>query len=139
MLQSFLRVKKLRGFYLLYEEPDNFTDDQKSRLLLTQSMSQLFRKIWNPINFKNHVSPHELVQAVTLKSKKMFSIGKQGDPIKFYSWLVNNLHTEMKDKNGRSIIFDLFQGEMEVTKQIFNDVAGKLVEKETVTSKQPFL
>ena len=139
MLQSFLRVKKLRGFYLLYEEPDNFTDDQKSRLLLTQSMSQLFRKIWNPINFKNHVSPHELVQAVTLKSKKMFSIGKQGDPIKFYSWLVNNLHTEMKDKNGRSIIFDLFQGEMEVKKQIFNDVAGKLVEKETVTSKQPFL
>lgn len=132
-------MKKLRGFYLLYEEPDNFTDDQKSRLLLTQSMSQLFRKIWNPINFKNHVSPHELVQAVTLKSKKMFSIGKQGDPIKFYSWLVNNLHTEMKDKNGRSIIFDLFQGEMEVTKQIFNDVAGKLVEKETVTSKQPFL
>lgn len=36
------------------------------------------RKLWNPRNFKAHVSPHEMLQAVVLCSKKNFQITKQG-------------------------------------------------------------
>ena len=101
ILQSLIRIKKLRTFYLMYEEPDNLTDEQKSKLLLSQRMAQLFRKVWNPINLKNHVSPHELVQAVSAKSNKLYSTGKRGDPAGFFTWLVNHLHLEMRDRSGK--------------------------------------
>lgn len=101
VLQSLIRVKKLRSLYLMYEEPDNLTDEQKSRLLLSQRMAQLFKKVWNPMNLKNHVSPHELVQAVSAKSGKQFAAGKRGDPVSFFSWLANSLHQEMKDRTGK--------------------------------------
>jgi U4/U6.U5 tri-snRNP-associated protein 2 len=45
-----------------------------------------FRKLWNPKNFKAHVSPHEMLQAVVLCSKKEFQITAQGDAIHFVSW-----------------------------------------------------
>ena len=61
-------------------------------------MSELFKKIWNPINFKSHVSPHELLQAISLKSKKRFTIGNKSDPMKFLVWLLNTVHHELKDK-----------------------------------------
>lgn len=36
------------------------------------------RKLWNPRNFKTHVSPHEMLQAVVLWSKKRFQFIEQG-------------------------------------------------------------
>lgn len=36
------------------------------------------RKLWNPRNFKAHVSPHEMLQAVVLWSKKRFQFTEQG-------------------------------------------------------------
>ena len=41
-------------------------------------MCELFRKLWNPRNFKAHVSPHEMLQAVASTSKKRFKITEQG-------------------------------------------------------------
>lgn len=46
--------------------------------LLVQRFGELMRKLWNPRNFKAHVSPHEMLQAVVLCSKKNFQITKQG-------------------------------------------------------------
>ena len=46
--------------------------------LLVQRFGELMRKLWNPRNFKAHVSPHEMLQAVVLCSKKTFQITKQG-------------------------------------------------------------
>ena len=40
--------------------------------LLVQRFGELIRKLWNPKNFKAHVSPHEMLQAVVLCSKKKF-------------------------------------------------------------------
>lgn len=76
-----------------------------------QRLGELFRKLWNPRNFKAHVSPHEMLQAVASTSKKRFKITEQGwcpgwclylcfihtdlmsgDPIDFLSWLLNSLH-----------------------------------------------
>ncbi len=46
--------------------------------LLAQRFGELMRKMWNPRNFKAHVSPHEMLQAVVLCSKKKFQITEQG-------------------------------------------------------------
>jgi U4/U6.U5 tri-snRNP-associated protein 2 len=35
---------------------------------LVQRFSILIRKIWNPRAFKSHVSPHELLQEISLRS-----------------------------------------------------------------------
>ena len=145
ILQSLLRIKKLRDFYLLFEEPSNLTDSQRSQRILTISMAQFFKKVFNPINFKNHVSPHELLQAVSLKSGKQFSISKRSDPLQFLAWLLNSLHQEMKDKSNRcnphssAIIFDLFQGSMDITRQKYEDVDGKLIDRGWENSSQTYL
>ena len=46
--------------------------------ILTQRFGELIRKLWNPRNFKAHVSPHEMLQAVVLCSRKRFQITQQG-------------------------------------------------------------
>jgi len=45
---------------------------------LTQRFGELLRKLWNPRNFKAHVSPHEMLQAVVLCSKKKLQITEGG-------------------------------------------------------------
>ena len=46
--------------------------------ILVQRFGELIRKLWNPRNFKAHVSPHEMLQAVVRCSKKKFQITEQG-------------------------------------------------------------
>ena len=60
-----------------------------------QRFGELIRKLWNPKNFKSHVSPHEMLQAVVLCSKKQFQITQQGDAVAFLSWLLNALHLSL--------------------------------------------
>ena len=47
-------------------------------LLSVQRLGELFRKLWNPRHFRAHVSPHEMLQAVSSVSKKRFKITEQG-------------------------------------------------------------
>lgn len=70
------------------------------------------RKLWNPRNFKIHVSPHEMLQAVVLWSKKKFQFTQQGDPIDFLSWFLNALHRALNGtkKSNSSIIYKSFLG-----------------------------
>ena len=49
--------------------------------LAVQRLGELFRKLWNPRNFKAHVSPHEMLQAVASISKKRFKITEQGEDV----------------------------------------------------------
>ena len=42
--------------------------------------------VCNPRSFKSHVSPHELLQAISAASQKRFRIGQQSDPLQFLSW-----------------------------------------------------
>lgn len=74
------------------------------------------RKLWNPRNFKTHVSPHEMLQAVVLWSHKRFQFTSQGDPIDFLSWFLNALHRALNGtkKPGSSIINRTFLGHMRI-------------------------
>ncbi|KAL0012164.1 hypothetical protein SO802_007272 [Lithocarpus litseifolius] len=113
-IQSLMRVTPLRNFFLI---PENY---KRSKSPLVHRFGELTRKIWHTRNFKGQVSPHEFLQAIMKASKKRFRIGAQSDPVEFISWLLNTLHADLKTKKNRSIIYDCFQGELEVVKEIHN-------------------
>jgi len=89
--------------------------------LLTQRFAELIRKIWNSKNFKGHVSPHEVLQAISLASKGQFKIVQQSDSINFLSWFFNTLHEYLSKKYNKKsskslvkigIISKSFQGKI---------------------------
>ncbi|RZB41559.1 U4/U6.U5 tri-snRNP-associated protein 2, partial [Asbolus verrucosus] len=65
VLQALSRVVPLRNYFLREE---NYSKVKRppgdSSYLLVQRYGELMRKLWNPRNFKTHVSPHEMLQAV---------------------------------------------------------------------------
>jgi U4/U6.U5 tri-snRNP-associated protein 2 len=146
VLQALINVSPIRDYFMREESYANMPivpgDIMPS---LVKTFGELVRKLWNPKNFKAHVSPHEMLQAVVKCSKKKFQITKQsnkikilfkfykvkkfyrtiviflGDPIDFLSWLLNSLHLTLNGtKNANSsIIYKTFQGRMKIyTKKI---------------------
>lgn len=112
-IQSLMRVTPLRNFFLI---PENY---QHCKSPLVHRFGELTRKIWHARNFKGQVSPHEFLQAVMKASKKRFRIGVQSNPVEFMSWLLNTLHSDLRNtKKNTSIIYECFQGELEVVKEI---------------------
>ncbi|KAJ0046693.1 hypothetical protein Pint_05352 [Pistacia integerrima] len=111
-IQSLMRVTPLRNFFLI---PENYL---RCKSPLVHRFGELMRKIWHARNFKGQVSPHEFLQAVMKASKKRFRIGAQSNPVEFMSWLLNTLHADLRTtKKNTSIIYDCFQGELEVIKE----------------------
>ncbi|KAJ6749458.1 hypothetical protein OIU85_000131 [Salix viminalis] len=136
-IQSLMRVTPLRNFFLI---PENY---QHCKSPLVQRYGELTRKIWHARNFKGQVSPHEFLQAVMKASKKRFRIGQQSDPLEFMAWLLNTLHANLRtSKKNNSIIYECFQGELEVVKEIPNKAITEKKENGdifTETSRMPFL
>ena len=74
--------------------------------MVSLRFSELIKKLWNPKNFKGHVSPHELLEAVSTASNTRFrcddkyhkeaGFGGQADPIQFLAWLFNTLKLQRK-------------------------------------------
>ncbi|KAG9548044.1 cysteine proteinase, partial [Aureobasidium melanogenum] len=105
-------VPPLRNFFML--------EDLHDRPQLVQRFGTLLRKIWNPRSFKAHVSPHELLQEISQRSNKKFSLTEQADPADFLSWFLNNLHTGLggsRTKPRSSIVQKIFQGQLRVESQ----------------------
>jgi U4/U6.U5 tri-snRNP-associated protein 2 len=112
VVQALAHVAPLRNFLLL--------EDFSNKTELVKRCSILVRKIWNPRAFKAHVSPHELLQEISLRSNKRFTLTAQSDPVDFLSWFLNNLHLGLggsKTKPGSSMIQRTFQGKMKVESQ----------------------
>lgn len=112
IIQALSHVPPLRNFFLL--------EDFHNKPELIKRVSILFRKIWNPRAFKSHVSPHELLQEISLKSNKKFNLTTQSDPVEFLSWFLNNLHLALggsKTRPGSSVIQKIFQGKLKVESQ----------------------
>jgi U4/U6.U5 tri-snRNP-associated protein 2 len=112
VVQALAHVVPLRNYFML--------EDLSARPQLAQRFSTLVRKIWNPRAFKSHVSPHELLQEIALRSSKRFSLTDQSDPVDFLSWFLNHLHLAVggsKTKPNSSIIQKVFQGTMKIESQ----------------------
>ncbi|XP_015786303.1 U4/U6.U5 tri-snRNP-associated protein 2 [Tetranychus urticae] len=119
ILQALSHVPPLRNYFLRecnYEKLAAKRPSGDNLFLLVQRFGELMRKLWNPRNFKAHVSPHEMLQAVVLSSQKKFQITEQGDPVEFMSWFLNSLHIALggKQKTNSSIIYKTFRGSMKV-------------------------
>lgn len=108
IIQSLCAVIPIRNLLLAYQSP---TERKRDPILST--LSDLLRKMYNPRNFKGLVSPHEFYQAIGKVTQKRFYM-KQMDPVAFFSWLMGYLHKKTKNKNGSSLIHDVFQGEVQV-------------------------
>ncbi|KAJ2899981.1 uncharacterized protein MKZ38_002700 [Zalerion maritima] len=112
VVQSLSHVSPLRNYFLL----EDFTSNNE----LVKRTSLLIRKIWNPRAFKTHVSPHELLQEISLKSNKRFTLTHQSDPVDFLSWYLGNLHLSLggsRSKPQSSIVQSIFQGKLHVESQ----------------------
>ncbi|KAI9818136.1 MAG: hypothetical protein M1827_000761 [Pycnora praestabilis] len=112
VIHALAHVPPLRNFLML--------EDLSGKAEIVQRFSTLVRKIWNPRAFKSHVSPHELLQEISLRSNKRFTLTQQSDPVDFLSWFLNNLHLALggsKTKPGSSIVQKVFQGKLKVESQ----------------------
>ncbi|KAI9149291.1 putative U3 small nucleolar RNA-associated protein [Paramyrothecium foliicola] len=124
IVQALAHVSPLRNFLLM--------EDFSKNAELVKRCSILVRKIWNPRAFKAHVSPHELLQEISLRSNKRFTLTTQSDPVDFLSWFLNNLHLGLggsKTKPGSSMIQKIFQGKLKVESQAITaraDVGDRL-------------
>jgi len=120
---------------------------------LVQKFGELVRKLWSSRNFKSTVSPHELLQAITVTSKKAFKIGKQHEAVDFLSWFLNQLERDLNQAYAhipgkvtkpaeltgeRNVIHQVFRGEVEVTTQTFGK-AGEEGKSGIETAVTPFL
>jgi U4/U6.U5 tri-snRNP-associated protein 2 len=113
VVQALSHVAPLRNFFLL----NRFSPTSPQ---LPVRFSTMVRKIWNPKAFRNHVSPHELLQEIALRSSKKFTLTQQSDPVEFLSWFLNNLHLTLggsKTKPMSSIIQRAFQGKLRLESQ----------------------
>jgi len=117
ILQAMSHVEGLRNYFLSEANYSNIKRPvgDHSFLLVTR-FGELIRKLWNPRNFKAHVSPHEMLQAVVLCSKKQFQITQQGDSGQFLPWFLNSLHLALggTKKKKSSIIYKNFLGSMKI-------------------------
>jgi len=112
IVQALSHVTPLRNFFIL--------EDLSSKPQLAQRFSILIRKIWNPRAFKSHVSPHELIQEISVRSGKKFLLTEQADPVDFLSWFLNHLHLSLggsKTKPRSSLVQRIFQGSLRVESQ----------------------
>ncbi|TXG69708.1 hypothetical protein EZV62_004643 [Acer yangbiense] len=115
-IQSLIRVAPFRNFFLICE---NY---RHCKSPLVHRFGELTQKIWHARNFKGQVSPHEFLQVVMGR----FQIGPQSKPFEFMSWLLNTLHKDLRtSKKNTSIIYECFQGELEVVKEIPNKTGTK--------------
>lgn len=124
VVQSLAHISPLRNFFLL--EAFNKKNELVKRTAL------LFRKIWNPRAFKAHVSPHELLQEIALRSNKRFTLTHQSDPVEFLSWFLGSLHLSLggsKNKPQSSIVQSIFQGKLKVESQAITAKADALQDR----------
>lgn len=133
VVQALAHVPPLRNYFLLGDfaaaaatnannnnNHNNNKQQQQPASELVRRCSTLFRKIWNPRAFKAHVSPHELLQEIALRSNKRFTLTTQSDPVEFLSWFLNNLHLGLggsKSRPGSSMLQRIFQGRLRVESQ----------------------
>jgi U4/U6.U5 tri-snRNP-associated protein 2 len=123
VVQLLTHVPPLRNFFML-ENLESRAElcwfFLETALTIVKRFSLMTRKIWNPRAFKGHVSPHEFLQQVTATTKNHFRVDVQGDPADFLTRLLNDLHKQLggnPKKQGSSIIYKLFQGQVHMQSQ----------------------
>ncbi|KAJ5501384.1 hypothetical protein LT330_001058 [Penicillium expansum] len=114
--QLLAHVLPIRNFFLLHDFPTPGTPE------IILRFSTLVRKLWNPKAFRSHVSPHELLQEIAVRSSKRFTLTNQADPVDFLSWFLNCLHlalggSKKPSPTPTSVVHAAFQGRVRIESQ----------------------
>jgi len=141
VLQALTHVGPIRDYFLnelSYAKIKRSSGD--SPFAIVQRFGELMRKLWNPRNFKAHVSPHEMLQAVVLWSNKKFQIIEQSDPIDFLTWFLHEQHRQLRgNKNpNSSIINRTFLGEMKIYSRKIPPVECDDAQKEVLLATEEY-
>lgn len=76
---------------------------------IARQFGLVMRKMWSGGNFKSSVSPQELVQELSVASKKRFCAGQRSDCMDLLVWLLRQLHVGLaldRDKvDAHSILY----------------------------------
>ena len=62
---------------------------------LASALSQLTRKVWSPKLFRNHASPHLMIESISVASKRQFSGSQRQDPFRVLPWFLHSLAKEL--------------------------------------------
>lgn len=141
VLQALSHVTPIRNYFL---DEKNYAKIKRpsgdSPFAIVQRFGELMRKLWNPRNFKNHVSPHEMLQSIVLWSSKRYQIIEQSDPIEFLTWFLHELHRQLRgNKNpDSSIINKTFLGEMKIYSRKIPPVELEGVQKESLLASEEY-
>jgi hypothetical protein len=65
--------------------------------------------MWSSTNFKSILSPQELVQEISVESKKRFSIGQRQECTNLLVWLLAILNRDLKKSKNTSPVYEPFQ------------------------------
>ena len=105
LLHLLSHVTPFRDFFLVKE---NYALSKSS---LVKQFGLVIRKMWSGANFKSIISPQELVQEISIESKKRFRIGARNDCLELMVWLLRYLHTGIynNNNNSNSAIYEPFQ------------------------------
>jgi len=133
VLHSLLHLPIFRNYLLL---ESNYTFDDKPASTLFAQLGNLTKRIWNSSPWRPTVSPHELLQEISLRSDGKYGVGAKCDPLEFYSWLINTLHrdllSDMKRRDikrvSSSAISDMFQGLVVIRSERLKQRASEHVE-----------
>ena len=119
VVQALANCSPLRDFFL---DPANYTklvdgSPAAQHAAVVRQFAALVRKLWNAANFKRHVSPHELLRAVSQASGGRFSPGKAADQMAFFTAFLDSLHRGLGGTRQpqSSFIHRLFQGRVRMT------------------------
>ncbi|ONH68784.1 putative mRNA-splicing protein ubp10 [Cyberlindnera fabianii] len=111
VLQLVSHIKSVRDFCLLSSDNDKHIPKNE----LNKAFTIFVKKLWSPRLFKNHISPHELLQLIGVISNKKFTISEQKPPRDFLLWLLNTLHKSFTDPTTKTSVFSTIQGKLQVT------------------------
>jgi len=117
IIQALSHVPLIRD-KLLLTSLNNFSNELNKRIII------LMKKLWSPKLFKNHISPHELLQYISILSNKKFNINTKSDPKNFLIWALNSMNKTFKEDN-ENLISKAFQGKIQIQSQKKDDVEMK--------------
>lgn len=137
VVQALSRVPIIRDFFVRTTDYKQNNPDGSTKVMIIRRFGEILCKIWNAQNFRGHVSPHEILQAVSSESSKKFKAGTQSDPLQFLSWFLHTVHRYhggTKKKNS-SPVSRAFQGEI----TIYTDTRSESTDQITTTVEtKPF-
>ncbi|CBK23430.2 uncharacterized protein [Blastocystis hominis] len=114
VVQALSHVTPIRDFFLI---PANYSYTSNP---LVHSFGVLIRKLWSHTRFKCNVTPYEFLNEVTRSSNEKFTVKERRDASEFLCWLLNSLHTALKDKEHKTTVIDrCFKGRIEVTRRTY--------------------